>query len=124
MAQWGFSRRRRLRGVFHCLVNRLYRKRFWNPLLNARAQYRGFERRRHLGACNVHAVCSALALALIGCFLHFAHRAALSGLVQSQRSCYLWVAGLAAFELIFNAPAIVLTRYLYLLTLRRPGLSV
>jgi len=35
---------------------------------------------------------------------------------------YGWALALAGFELVFNTPAIILSRYLYLLTLHRPGL--
>jgi hypothetical protein len=91
--------------------------------MNFWGKVEGFERRRHLGASNAHAACSALVLALVAVYLSFAHRAALSGQFQAQRTCYIWATALAGFELIFNAPAIVLARYLYLLTLRRPGLD-
>lgn len=47
------------------------------------------------------------------------HRATLSGQFQAQRWCDIWAAALAGFEPIYNAPEIVLARYLYLLTLRR-----
>ena len=49
--------------------------------------------------------------------------AALSDQLQAQRSACIWALGVATFELVFNAPAIVLSRYLCLLTLRRPGLT-
>jgi hypothetical protein len=62
-------------------------------------------------------------LATIVFFLYVAHRAALSGLSQAQHRCYVWAAGMAGFELVYNAGGIVLSRYLYLLTVRRPGLT-
>ncbi|HUJ09706.1 MAG TPA: hypothetical protein VL171_06745 [Verrucomicrobiae bacterium] len=124
IAEMGFSRNKNLRGVFHLLFCRLYRKRFWNPLINSWAKNKGFDHRRHLLASNTHAACSALVLMLIMFYLYFAHRAALSGLFDAQRRCYVWAVAWAIFELIYNAPAVVLTRYLYLLTRRRPGLTM
>ena len=49
--------------------------------------------------------------------------AALSDQLQAQRSACVWALGVSTFELVFNAPAIVLSRHLYLLTLRRLGLT-
>jgi hypothetical protein len=97
---------------------------------------RGFEQRRHLFACNTHAACSALVLLEIVFFVWAAHHinaSAMSiplpddvaaGMARGARSCYHWVVGLAVFELVFNVPAIILTRYLYLLTIRRPAIQI
>jgi hypothetical protein len=123
IAKLGFSRQANVRKVFRRLFSRYYRKCLWNPLMNAWRNVRGFDRRRHISSGNIHAVCSAMALVIVAIFLYFAHRAALSDQLQAQRSAYVWALGVASFELVFNAPAIVLSRYLYLLTLRRPGLT-
>ncbi len=42
---------------------------------------------------------------------------------NAAASCYRWALGMTVFELVFNVPAIILTRYLYLLTVRRPGIQ-
>jgi hypothetical protein len=123
IAAMGFSRNKTLRRVFRRVVCKLYRKRFWNPVMNSWAKTKGFDRWRYLRASNTHAACSALVLAVIFFFLYFAHRAALSGQLQAQQKCYVWAAGMTCFELIYNAGGIILSRYLYLLTLRRPGLT-
>ncbi len=118
VAKLGFSRRRNVRRAFRCLINRWYRKRLWNPLLNAQRQTRGFDRRRALSSSSIHGACSGMVLTAVAFSLYFAHRAAITG--QSPRTCYLVALGMSGFELVFNAPAIVLSRYLYLLTLRTP----
>jgi len=123
VARIGFSRDRKLRRAFRFLFCKLYRKRFWNPIMSSWTKDRGFDQRRHLSASNIHAACSAVVLFLIVSWLYFAHRGAICSLPQVERACYLRAAATAMFELVFNAPAIVLTRYLYLLTLRRPGLN-
>ena len=119
----GFSPQSNVRRVFRCLFSRWYRKRFWNPIMDAWRKVRGFDRRRHITSGSIHAVCSAMALVVVAFFLYFAHRAALSGQFEAQPAVYVLALGVAIFELVFNAPAIVLSRYLYLLTLRRPGLT-
>ena len=96
---------RRMRRLFRLLIGDLYRKRLWNPTFNSLLKQKGFERQRHLSSCNIHAGCSAMVLTLVAFFLY--HRLYGAALV------------LAAFELVFNTPAIILSRYLYLLTLRR-----
>ena len=109
VARLGLHGSRRVRRSFHLLIGVLYRKRFWNPAVNSVLKQRGFERQRHLSSANIHTACSAMVLTLVAFFLY--HR------------MYVGALALAAFELVFNTPAIILSRYLYLLTLRRPGLS-
>lgn len=123
IAKLGFCPRANARKIFRRLFSRWYRKRFWNPLMNARRNVRGFDRQRYVSGGNIHTVSSAMALVVVAIFFYFAHGAALSGQVQARRSAHAWVLGVAGFELVFNAPAIVLSRYLYLLTLRRPRLT-
>lgn len=123
IAKLGFSPRTNVRRVFRCLFSRWYRKRFWNPLMDAWRKSKGFDRQRHISSSNIHAVCSAMALVVVAFFLYFAHRATLLGEFQTRRAAYCWALGVAGFELVFNAPAIVLSRYLYLLTKERPGLT-
>jgi hypothetical protein len=91
--------------------------------MGAVVKTKGFDRKRHLQAANMHAACSVLVLTVIVAFLHFAHKASLSGQLGAKRTCLVWAAGMAAFELVFNAPAIVLSRYLYRLTFRKQGLN-
>jgi hypothetical protein len=134
IARLGFSRNRRLRRVFRLLFSNLYRKRFWNPTMNSWAKNRGFDQRRHTFAGNTHAICSTLVLAEIVFFLWAAHHTAAAGrsfppdsefalaMARGASSSYRWVVGLSIFELVFNVPAIILTRYLCLLTVRRPGI--
>jgi hypothetical protein len=124
VASLGFSPNRKVRRVFRFLFCNLYRKRFWNPLVNTSLKQKGFDRQRHLSSSNIHAACSALVLTIIAIFLHGAHQfAALqppsAGGLQTWRQCYAPMAIVGGFELVFNLPAIVLGRYLYLLTLRR-----
>jgi hypothetical protein len=123
VAKLSFSPKPNVRRAFRCLFSRWYRKRFWNPLLNAQRQTRGFDRRRHLSSSNVHAASSAMMLTVVAFSLYFAYKAALSGQFQALRTCCLIALGMAGLEMVFNAPAIVLSRYLYLLTLRRPRLN-
>ena len=124
LAKLGFSRNRRVRKVFRALFSNLYRKRFWNPVMNTWLKQKGFDRQRHRSTANIHASCSALALALIALFVQSAHEFVSSplsfpGKAQAWHNCFVQTAVLAGFELIFNAPAIVLARYLYILTCRR-----
>jgi hypothetical protein len=128
IARIGFSRNRGLRRTFRLLFCNLYRKRFWNPIMNL--NNKGFDRQRHLGASNLHAASSALVLVLIVLLLYSAYEVATSTQFQTsaelqtlRTSCYRWAVALVIFELVVNAAPIVLTRYLYLLTLRRPGLN-
>jgi len=124
LAELGFSRIRNIRNAFRFLLSNLYRKRFWNPLMNTWLKQRGFDRQRHLSTANIHAACSALVLALMALSVQSAHEFAalpppFPGGNQAWHNCFAQTAVLGGFELTFNAPAIVLARYLYLLTCRR-----
>ncbi|HTL57120.1 MAG TPA: hypothetical protein VL361_15670 [Candidatus Limnocylindrales bacterium] len=123
IAKLAFHPNRKARGAFRFWFSKLYRKRFWNPTLGALVKIKGFDRKRHLQAANMHAACSVLVLSVIVVFLHFAHKASLSGQWGAEHTCLVFAAGMAAFELVFNAPAIVLSRYLYRLTFRKRGLK-
>jgi hypothetical protein len=123
IAKLGLAPQVDVRRVFRRLFSRWYRKRFWNPLMAAWRRVRGFDQRRHVSSGNLHAVVSAMLLLVVVLFLYFGHRAALSDQLQAQRSACVWAHGVATFGLVFNAPAIVLSRYLYVLTLRRRGLT-
>lgn len=136
IASCGFSRRRGVRRLFQRLFSHLYRKRLWNLLINSWMRTRGFDHRGYIRSNNVHAVCSAILLVEIAFFLCAAHRSAAAAQLlppdsegvrsmnDSRRTCYRWVVGLGIGELVFNMPAIVLTRYLYLLTLRRCAIQL
>ena len=115
----GFSHKPNVRKVFRFLFCELYRKWFWNPLINSWLKVRGFDRRRHLSTCNMHAASSVLFLTLIVFFLYFAYRTTVTSQFDVAHRFYVWAAIAALGEFIFNVPAIVLSRYLYLLTLRR-----
>ncbi len=121
IAKLGFSPRPNVRRVFRCLINQWYRKRFWNPVLNSQRQTRGFDRRRYLASSNVHAASSGMFLTVVAFSLYFAYRSAVTG--QPQHRCYIMALGMTGLELISNGFPIILSRYLYLLTLRRPRLK-
>lgn len=123
IAKLGFSPQADILRVFRRLFSRWYRKRFGNPTMNAWRKVRGFDRQRHVASGSIHAVCSAMALAVLTLYLYFAHKAALSGQSEVQPIVYTLALGVTIFERAFNALAIVLSRYLYLLTIRRPGLT-
>jgi hypothetical protein len=105
IARLGLRRGRKTRRIFHLLIGKLYRKHFWNPAANSILKQRGFERQRHLSSCNIHAACSAMTLTVVAFFLynHF----------------YAGALVMVSFEMVFNTPAIILSRYLYLLTFSR-----
>ena len=127
IAEIGFSRNRTRRRAFRFLFCRIYRKRLWNPVMNSWGKNKGFDARRYVFANNGHAVCSAVLLFLLfTCLYHARQCAAFSSLAMAheERTCYLSAVVIATVELIYNAPAIVLSRYLYLITVRRPGLVV
>ena len=126
IAEIGFSRNGTRRRAFRFLFCRIYRKRLWNPVMNSWAENKGFDARRHVFANNGHAACSAVLLFLLFTCLYSARQcAAFSSLAMAheERTCYLSAVVIATVEVISNAPAIVLSRYLYLLTVRRPGLG-
>lgn len=123
LARLGFSRNQIARRIFRVLFCEWYRKRFWNPLINSWLKVGSFNRRRHLSNCNIHAASSVMFWMLVVFFLYFAGRtAAISQFAVARRFC-LWAAIALGIEAVFNLPAIVLSRYLYLLTLRRAGLN-
>jgi len=124
LAKLGFSRNRKVRRVFRLTFSDIYRKRFWNPVMNSWLRQKGFDRQRHLSTANIHAACSALVLALVALSVQTAHECAalppsFPGRIQAWHNCFAQTTVLGGFELIFNAPAIILARYLYLLTCRR-----
>lgn len=123
VARLAFHPSRNVRRAFRFWFSKVYRKWFWNPTMGALISTKGFDRKRHLQAANMHAACSVLALSVIVAFLHLAHKASLSGQLDARLTCIVWAAGMATFELVFNAPAIVLSRYLYRLTFRKRGLT-
>jgi hypothetical protein len=104
VARLGLRRDRKSRRIF-CLLLGIYRKHFWNPAVNSMLKQRGFERQRHLSSCNIHAASSAMILTLLAFFIY--------------NQMYVGALFLAGFELVFNTPAIILSRYLYLLTFYR-----
>lgn len=109
VAKLGFHRNRNVRQAFRFLFSNLYRKRFWNPVMNTSLKQKGFAPQRHRSTANIHAASSAMVLTLIAFNLHC--------------SMYAGALVFAGFELVFNTPAIILSRYLHLLTRRRPGLT-
>jgi len=131
IARCGVSRNRTVRRIFRRLVSNLFRKRFWNPVVNSWLKDRGFDRRKYVRTVNFHAIGSAACLLGIALFLRGAWGVAATARslppgtgFDSQnaiRGCYRWVICLGLFDLAFNMPGIVLARYLYLLTLRRPA---
>ena len=123
LAKLGFCHNKRLRRAFRFVICDLYRKRVWNPIINSRANYRGFNQQRHLWLGNLHAVCSALLLLIIPPLLIVAHRAATESLPHIERYCYLMISAAIVLEIVSNVPAIILCRYLYLITLRKPDLT-
>ena len=62
-------------------------------------------------------------MTVVATSLYFAYKAALSGQFQALRTCCIGALGMTGLELVSNAFPIVLSRYLYLLTLRRPRLN-
>jgi hypothetical protein len=123
LAKLGICHDRRLRKVFRFVICDLYRKRVWNPAINSWVKYRGFDQQRHLSLGNLHAACSAILLLVIPLYLIAAHQAAMQSLPQVERLCYLMVAAAIVLEVVSNVPAIILCRYLYLITLRKPDLT-
>jgi hypothetical protein len=121
LTQLGFSRQPNVRKMFRLLFCELYRKRFWNPLINSWLKVKGFDRRRHLSTGNMHAASSVMVWMLIVFFLYFACRTTATAQFDAAHRFYVWAAMTALVEFIFNVPAIVLSRYLYLLTVRRPA---
>ena len=104
ISRFGFSKDPRIRRLFRLLFCGLYRKRVWNPIINRWAKQRGFSRREYVLQNNVHSFASALLVLMI---LYWAYHAE-----------YLTAFWLLLAELLINMPAIVLSRYLYLITIR------
>ncbi|HVP12739.1 MAG TPA: hypothetical protein VMV94_16310 [Phycisphaerae bacterium] len=135
IARCGFSRNRSVRRLFRLLFTGLYRKRLWNPLVNSWMENRGFDQRKHIKTVNFHAIGSASCLLAIAAFLWAAQSTAATARSLSPgtdfvrdsantvRWCYRAAACMGIFDLVFNMPGIVLARYLYLLTLRRPAIQ-
>ena len=119
LAKLGFSRKRIARRTFRFLFCELYRKWFWNPLINSWVKVGSFNRRRHLSNCNIHAASSVMFWMMIVFFLYFACRTAANSQFTAAQRFSLGAAGALGIECIFNLPAIVLSRYLYLLTKMR-----
>jgi len=102
IAESGCSAKPGLRRAFRFVFSNLYRKRLGEFLINSRARNKGFDRRKCVFQNNVHAIGSALLLFQAGVWLYY--------------SKYLWVMGTGVVELVVIMPAIVLSRYLYLMT--------
>jgi len=101
-ASLGLHGSRKVRRIFRRLIGKAYRKHFWNPAVNSLLKHRGFDRQRHLSTSNIHAACSAMVLTLVAFFIY--------------NHLYVGALLLLCFELTFNTPAIILSRYLFLLT--------
>ena len=91
------------------MFSKFYRKRIWNVLVNSWARQKGFEKREYTVQNNVHAIGSGLLLFMMLYWLYYAE--------------YVRALGVAVIDLLINMPAIVLSRYLYLITVRRPWVS-
>jgi hypothetical protein len=105
MARLGFSGNRNRRKVFRRIVSGFYRKRVWNILINSWAKQKGLDRREYTIQNNVHSFASALLILMALYWMYHAE--------------YLQAIGLGIADILINAPAIVLSRYLYLITIRR-----
>jgi hypothetical protein len=101
----GFSGNPRIRRLFRLVFSDLYRKRVWNPVVNRWVKQRGFSRREFVLQNNVHSFASAILVFQILYWLYHGE--------------YLLAFWLLLLELVVNMPAIVLSRYLYLITIRR-----
>jgi hypothetical protein len=60
---------------------------------------------------------------MLAFFLISGQQAATQSLPQVERFCYLMAAASIVYEFVFNVPAIVLCRYLYLIAVRKPSLT-
>ena len=94
-----------MRRVFRFLFSNYYRKFVWNPLINSWAKDRGFDRRKYVVQNNIHAILSAMLLFQVVYWLYYSE--------------YLRAVGIGIVEVIVDLPAIVLSKYLYLITIRR-----
>jgi hypothetical protein len=105
IAKLGFSNRRNRRKIFRLVFSNFYRKRIWSILINSWAKQKGFDKGEYVVQNNVHSIGSGLFLLLILYWLHCSE--------------YLQALGFVVAELLINMPAIVLSRYLYLITTRK-----
>ena len=105
LSSLGFSKNPRIRKYFRLFLCDFYRKRLWNLIINSWAKQTGFSRREYALQNNVHSFASALLVFLILYWVYHAE--------------YLTAFWLLLAELLINMPAIVLSRYLYLITIRR-----
>lgn len=105
IAKIGLSKRRSRRKIFRLVFSNLYRKRFWNILINSWARQKGFDKGQYVVQNNVHAISSLLFVLLI--------------IYWTYHSEYLATMGFVIAEILMNLPGIVLSRYLYLITLRK-----
>ena len=105
IARLGFAKNPRIRRLFRLLFCDFYRKWVWNPIVNSWAKQKGFSRRGYVVQNNVHSFASALVVSMM--------------LYWVCHSEYLTAFWLLLAELVVNMPAIVLSKYLYLITVRR-----
>jgi len=110
IAKLGFSRAAGTRRVFRRVFSNFYRKRIWNALINSWARQEGLDRREYARQNNIHAFGSVLLLSLTAYWLYYSE--------YQQAACF------AVADLLINMPAIVLSRYLYLITVRRLDVSL
>ncbi len=105
IAALGFSKSRSIRRIFRLVFTKFYRKRIWNPLINSWGKSKGFDRPRFALQNNVHALWSGMWLYCVAVGLWHS---------PGKFTFILLVA-----DLLINMPAIVLSRYLYLITMKR-----
>ena len=108
IAELGFSRAARTRRMFRRVFSNFYRKRIWNALIGWWAKQKGLDGHEYARQNNIHALGSALLLFVALYWLYY--------------SKYVDAACFALADLLINMPAIVLSRYLYLVTVRRSSL--
>ena len=105
IAKIGFSKHRNRRKIFRLLFSNFYRKCIWNILINSWAKQRGLDKGEYIVQNNVHCICSWLFQLMILYWLYYSE--------------YFHVLVFVVAELLINMPAIVLSRYLYLITTRK-----
>lgn len=110
IARLGFSRTKSTRKIFRLIFSNLYRKRIWNILINLWAKQKGLDRHEYARQNNIHSFGSALLLFAMLYWLYYSE--------YVQALCF------AVADLLINMPAIVLSRYLYLITVRRAKISL
>jgi hypothetical protein len=104
IARLGFSGNPWNRRFFRLFFCDIYRKRVWNPIVNLWAKQKGFNRHEYVLQNNVHSFASALVVFMM--------------LYWGYHGEYVVAFWLLLAELMINMPAIVLSRYLYLITVR------